>query len=45
MHMKEEKDIALIENNKGYWNKTYCYISGSRWDVQYLEKCASHCLT
>ena len=33
-HMKEEKDIALMENGKGYWNKRYCYISESRSDVQ-----------
>ena len=44
MHMKEEKEIASMENNKGCWNEKYCYISESRWDVQYLEKCASHSL-
>ena len=42
--MKVEKNIGLMENNKGYWNEGYCYISESRWDVQHLEKCSSHCL-
>ena len=41
---KDKKDIALMKNNNGYWNDRYCYISESRWDVQYLEKCASHSL-
>ena len=27
-HMREEKDIASMENN-GYWNESYCYISES----------------
>ena len=43
-HMKEERNIALMENSKGYWNERYCYIRESRWDVKYLEKCGSHCL-
>ena len=43
MHIKEEKDITSMENNKGCWNEKYSYISESRWDVQYLEKCTSHC--
>ena len=42
--MGEEKDIALMKNNKVYWNEKYCYISESRWNLQNLEKCASHCL-
>ena len=42
--MKEEKDFALMENSKGYWDESYCYISERRWHVKYLEKCASHCL-
>ena len=29
-HMKEEKDIASMENKKGYWNERYCYNSESR---------------
>ena len=36
MHIKEEKDITSMENNKGCWNEKYSYISESRWDVQYL---------
>ena len=43
-HMKEEKEIASKENNNRYLNERYCYISESRWDVQYLENCASRCL-
>ena len=55
-HMKEEKDIApmvfaiylrkseLSGCRKVYWNERYCYISKSRWDVQYLEKSVSHWL-
>ena len=42
--VKEEKDIASMESNKGYWNERHCYIGESRWDVQYLGKCASYCL-
>ena len=42
--MGEEKDIASMKNNKGYWNEKYCDISESRWNVQNLEKYASHCL-
>ena len=26
-YMKEEKDIASVENNKDYWNERYCYVS------------------
>ena len=43
-HMKEEKDITAMKNNKGYCNERYCHISESRWDVEYFEKCTSHCL-
>ena len=43
-HVKEEKDIASIENNKRYWNERFCYISESIWDVQYRNKCGSYCL-
>ena len=40
--MKEEKYIASMKNIiELYWNERYCHISESRWDVQYLEKCAS----
>ena len=54
--MKEKKDIALMdfeeyyrkshvrENSKVYWNERYCYISKSRWSVQYLENFASDLL-
>ena len=41
--MKEVKDIASVENNKGYWNERN-YITKSRRDVQYLEECVSHSL-
>ena len=44
--MKEEKEYlgksGVSESNKVYWNERHCYISKSRWDVQYLEKSASH---
>ena len=52
--MRKKKEIAPInfseyfrksgvsENNKVYWNEMYCYNSNSRWDVQHLEKSASH---
>ena len=55
-HMKKEKDIApmdfaeylrkseVSERRKVYWNERYCYISKSRWDVQYLEKSVSYWL-
>ena len=39
-YMKEEKDIASVENNKGYWNESYCCISENKmrctipWKVQ-----------
>ena len=39
-HIIEEKATSM-ENNKGCWNESYCCISESRWDVQYLEKCTS----
>ena len=42
--MKEEKDITSMENNKGCWNEKCCYMSKSRRDVQYYEKCTTHCL-
>ena len=42
----------VSENMKVYYGRflrnglheRYCYISKSSWDVQYLEKSASHCL-
>ena len=45
-HMKEEKVIAPMDfaEYQILLNGKCCYISKSRWDVQYLEKCASHCL-
>ena len=44
--MKEEKDIAPMNFAEYlYWNEKCCCISKSRWDVQYIENCASHWLT
>ena len=43
--MKEEKDIASMENNKGYWNESYCYISESGYEIYNILKCLlAHCL-
>ena len=33
---------VVSENSKVYSSDRYCYISKSRWDVQYLEKSSSH---
>ena len=46
-HIKKEKYITPMENNKGFWNERYFYVSESGWDIQYVYmciKCTCHCL-
>ena len=53
-HIREKNGVApmdfqeyyrksgVTENSNIYWNERYCYVSKSRWSVQYLENSASH---